>query len=144
MYTDVFFDFDRNITKAKSKSQITTYRRSNLVTESGYVGNGDEIFIVGESDNAIQVLYPLIAGGYKISWIPIDKLSELFVEHMPGDINGDGVVNTKDLTRLMKYLSGEEVDVVSEAADVNGDGAVNGKDLTRLMKYISGKEAEIF
>ena len=63
---------------------------------------------------------------------------------MPGDINGDGVVNTKDLTRLMKYLSGEEVDVVSEAADVNGDGAVNGKDLTRLMKYISGKEAEIF
>ena len=108
------------------------------------IGNGDEIFIVGESDNAIQVLYPLIAGGYKISWIPIDKLSELFVEHMPGDINGDGVVNTKDLTRLMKYLSGEEVDVVSEAADVNGDGAVNGKDLTRLMKYISGKEAENF
>lgn len=142
--TSVFFDFDRNITKAKSKSQITTYRRSDLVTESGYVGNGDEIFIVGESDNAIQVLYPLIAGGYKISWIPIDKLSELSVEHMPGDINGDGVVNTKDLTRLMKYLSGKEVDVVSEAADVNGDGAVNGKDLTRLMKYISGEETEIY
>ena len=44
----------------------------------------------------------------------------------------------------MKYLSGEEVDVVSEAADVNGDGAVNGKDLTRLMKYISGEETEIY
>lgn len=79
--TSVFFDFDRNITKAKSKSQITTYRRSDLVTESGYVGNGDEIFIVGESDNAIQLLYPLIAGGYKISWIPIDNNSRQCDKH---------------------------------------------------------------
>ena len=61
-----------------------------------------------------------------------------------GDINGDGSVNNKDLTRLMKYISGEDVDVVAVTVDTNGDGNVNNKDLTRLMKYISGEDVEIF
>lgn len=72
----------------------------------------------------------------------IDKLSA--PNYISGDINGDRVVNSKDLTRLMKYLSGENVDVVVEVLDVNGDGTVNSKDLTRLMKYLSGEDVTIF
>lgn len=53
-----------------------------------------------------------------------------------GDVNGDGAVNSKDLTRLMKYVAGENVEIYG--GDINGDGTVNAKDLTRLMKYISG------
>lgn len=64
-------------------------------------------------------------------------------EYTPGDINGDDTVNNKDLTRLMKYLSGEEVEVVESALDINGDGVINNKDLTRLMKYLAGEEVEI-
>lgn len=62
---------------------------------------------------------------------------------VPGDINGDGIVNNKDLTRLMKYLSGEDVSVISENLDVNGDGVVNNKDLTRLMKYCAGESVQL-
>ena len=54
----------------------------------------------------------------------------------PYDVNGDGYVNSKDLARLMKYIAGEKVEVVS--ADVNSDGAVNSKDLARLMRYMAG------
>lgn len=53
-----------------------------------------------------------------------------------GDVNGDGTVNSKDLTRLMKYVAGENIEIYG--GDINGDGTVNAKDLTRLMKYISG------
>ena len=64
-------------------------------------------------------------------------------EYTPGDINGDGIVNNKDLTRLMKYLAGENVTVVEAALDINGDGIVNNKDLTRLMKYLAGENVTI-
>ena len=63
--------------------------------------------------------------------------------HVPGDINGDGEVNNKDLTRLFKYLTGYDVDVLEVALDVNGDGSVNNKDQTRLFRYLSGWDVEI-
>lgn len=57
----------------------------------------------------------------------------------PGDLNGDGQVNTMDLIRLMKYISGVEVDVAPGSADVNGDGKENTMDLIRLMKLVNGE-----
>ena len=63
----------------------------------------------------------------------------------PGDINGDGKVDVKDLVRLMRVLAGDkniESDPVMN--DTNGDTKVDTKDLIRLMKYLSGQDVEIF
>lgn len=61
-------------------------------------------------------------------------------ENLIGDINGDGKVNSKDLTRLMKIIAGVSGES-AENVDINGDGKVNSKDLTRLMKMIAGDTA---
>ena len=73
-----------------------------------------------------------------------EEIPQLTPAVQPGDINGDGVLNSKDLTRLMKYLAGEDVAVEVSVLDVNGDGVVNNKDLTRLMKYLAGEDVQIF
>lgn len=52
------------------------------------------------------------------------------------DVNGDGEVGAADLTRLMKFISGQEV--TASVTDINGDGKTSASDLTRLMKYIAG------
>ncbi|MBO4693730.1 MAG: hypothetical protein J5659_05010 [Clostridia bacterium] len=64
--------------------------------------------------------------------------------HIPGDINGDGKVNNKDLTRLFQYLSGWNVTVNGEALDVNGDGNENNQDIARLFQYLSGWNVKVF
>ena len=63
--------------------------------------------------------------------------------HIPGDINGDGKVNNRDLTRLAQYLAGKNVDYVEGSLDVNGDGKVNNRDLTRLAQHLAGKVVEL-
>ena len=62
---------------------------------------------------------------------------------LPGDVNGDGVVNGTDLIRLRRYLAGENVEIVAENADVNGDGTINGMDLIRLRKYLAGEAVDL-
>lgn len=62
---------------------------------------------------------------------------------VPGDINGDGELNNKDLTRLFQQLSGWDVEVQEVAMDINGDGNIDNKDLTRLFQYLSGWDVEI-
>ena len=64
--------------------------------------------------------------------------------YIPGDINGDGEVNNKDVTRLRRYLKTHDVEVVEAALDVNGDGSLNNKDVTRLMRYIKHGDVQVF
>lgn len=54
-----------------------------------------------------------------------------------GDVNGDGVANNKDVTRLFQYLAKWSVTVNEATVDVNGDGVVNNKDVTRLFQYLA-------
>ena len=62
---------------------------------------------------------------------------------VPGDINGDGTCNNKDLTRFFQYLANWNVTVNEMATDTNGDGSVNMKDLTRLFQYLANWNVEI-
>ena len=64
--------------------------------------------------------------------------------YMPGDVNGDDKVNNKDNNRLLRYLAGDDVEVVLFACDVNGDGKINNKDNNRLLRYLAGDDVEIF
>jgi len=57
-----------------------------------------------------------------------------------GDLNGDGVINSKDVTLLRRYLAGGySVTLTNELiADVNKDGVVNAKDVTILRRFLAG------
>ena len=61
----------------------------------------------------------------------------------PGDINGDGAVDNKDVVTLFRQVSGYESEVNVIALDTNGDGEVNNKDIVVLFRYVSGSEAEL-
>ena len=57
-----------------------------------------------------------------------------------GDINLDGKINSKDLTRLEKYIAETiELEKINQlAADTKVDEKVNSKDITRLEKHLAG------
>jgi hypothetical protein len=56
---------------------------------------------------------------------------------IPGDVNEDGIVNTKDAVLLFRYIARWDVDVDSAALDTNGDNKINTKDAVQLFRYIA-------
>ena len=65
------------------------------------------------------------------------------VTYIPGDVNGDGEVNNKDLGVLRRWLNDWDVEIDELAADVNRDGAVNNKDLGILRRYLNDWDVEL-
>ena len=60
--------------------------------------------------------------------------------NMPGDVNGDGVLNTEDVTDMVNHLldpdSSTWDDYQLAAADLNGDGIIDIKDLTVMINLL--------
>ena len=54
----------------------------------------------------------------------------------PGDVNGDGKVNNRDLGLLQKYLNGASIEI-SAATDLDGNGKINNRDLGLLQKLLN-------
>lgn len=60
------------------------------------------------------------------------------IDYTPGDANGDGVVNGKDVTLIRRYNAQYEVEINEDAANVNDDGKINGVDVTLIRRYNAG------
>lgn len=58
----------------------------------------------------------------------------------PGDANGDGEIDMKDLLTVRRFTASviDESEIIYENADVNGDGDVDMKDLLSIRMYIAG------
>ena len=54
---------------------------------------------------------------------------------IPGDINGDGIVNVSDVTALVNHILNEDYSN-AEICDINGDGVVNVSDVTDLVSLM--------
>ena len=70
------------------------------------------------------------------------------IDVLIGDVNGDGVIDGRDLIRLRKYLAnldeetGESTAEITAGADCTGDGIIDGRDLIRLRKYLANLDEE--
>lgn len=54
-----------------------------------------------------------------------------------GDANGDGILNARDISAIMKYMLGNTPKGFSDAgADYNGDGSINARDISGIMKAL--------
>ena len=62
---------------------------------------------------------------------------------LPGDINGDGEVDNKDVVALFRYVSGYDDSVNEIALDTNGDGEADNKDVVFLFRYFSGHDIKL-
>ena len=69
------------------------------------------------------------------AWVKFNKLL-----YAKGDINGDGSVNSADITALSNYVIGRTTAAdLKGDLDVNGDGFINVADVAAIIRIIVGK-----
>ena len=136
VFPDNAFSYDTNVTfdvmsnnTANGTLLIMTFKVADNAPEDSYeVGiTVRECYNYNEDD----VYVTSVNGAITVSSI------------LYGDVNGDGVIDGKDVIRLRKYLAafddetGTSTVEIGAGADCNGDGKVDGKDLVRLRKYLA-------
>ncbi|MCP4582425.1 MAG: hypothetical protein GY839_12510 [candidate division Zixibacteria bacterium] len=58
---------------------------------------------------------------------------------LPGDMNGDGLFNSTDVTKLVSFLGGTgSLPDTAMRMDTNCDGLIDGTDVTTMMNYFKG------
>ncbi len=57
-------------------------------------------------------------------------------EAIPGDVNSDGLVNSRDSATLLLYLNNEPVECDANAADTDGNGVITTADSERILKHL--------
>ena len=69
-----------------------------------------------------------------------------------GDVNGDGIVDSKDITQILRYISNKSSVVSTDSEDIfyrkyvanvtalsENDTIIDSKDATQILRYISNK-----
>lgn len=67
----------------------------------------------------------------------------VITDYIPGDVNGDGEVNIRDASAILRFKSGHTVNVIEAALDVNGDGEVSIRDASAILRYCTGQNVEL-
>ena len=70
----------------------------------------------------------------------VTEIPILVPETLLCDVDGDGVVTSKDVRALKQYLSGllNDEDIVTANSDVNSDGVISAKDIRDLKRLLTG------
>lgn len=81
----------------------------------------------GVSEATVEIIRETFVEGYESDYL----------KENAGDANGDGRINAKDVTAVMKAIVGKSAPgYIERLADANGDGKINAKDVSLLMKRI--------
>ncbi len=107
------------------------------VSGSGYLAvlHFHSIGSIGQSSNinlSNGTLSNNLAEGIPATWI--GDLVQISV--IPGDANGDGVVNAIDITKVERIIAG--LDPPTPGADANLVGNINAIDITKVERIIAG------
>lgn len=119
-------------------AQVKTYGQ-DLTLSSAVPTRTDYVFL-GWAEQAGAGEATIQPGSVYQANAPLTLYAVWEEDRLPGDVNGDKVVDGKDALRLLRYVADNPVEIVARNADVNGDGVVNGKDSLRLLKYIAEQD----
>ncbi|MBQ7603654.1 MAG: hypothetical protein IJU75_01745, partial [Clostridia bacterium] len=99
------------------------------------------------TENGTVVYVEFVAHEYEEEPNTTDNYGFIYLDNLNagtlyGDANGDGTVDSMDLTVVRQYLA-DPTAGASAGADANGDGSVDSMDLTLIRQYLADPSTQL-
>jgi hypothetical protein len=132
-----------------ASGEVVYQQSACFATVSLFDSSGKSVYITNtDADGAYTLAVPLVPAGtlytlvvtkpgylsYTVKNLSLgagEHIEAIDISQLAGDINGDGIVNSIDLTYLLSEFN--RAPQLYQYADINGDGLVNSVDLTYLL-----------
>lgn len=133
---------DSHFWNATAKAKIVTLKAtidSSVSCQLIVARSGDKRFSVGYDDGSGSGVQPY----YEVA---VNSQAVNLSGALLGDVNGDGVVDTRDVLRLRLAVAKRITLAPAEnlAADVNGDNAVDARDVLRLRLFVAKRISQLY
>ncbi|MBR5087118.1 MAG: hypothetical protein IKX31_08955 [Muribaculaceae bacterium] len=103
-------------------------------------GSTGEFKVIGDSGEGNEISTQQVTTARNKRWLPMKKQNGNWVEittSIPGDVDGDGIVTSVDITALYNYLlNGDSSSIVN--GDQDGDGTITSVDVTIIYNILLG------
>ena len=103
-------------------------------------GSTGEFKVIGGADEGNEISSQQVTTARDKRWIPKKYQNGNWVEittSIPGDVDGDGIVTSVDITALYNYLlNGDSSSIVN--GDQDGDGTITSVDVTIIYNILLG------
>lgn len=132
--------------KAESTGNLTSSKTFTLTCVSSSGGSASDSATVNVSSSPVNnsAKYPLIVSksGVGLGTVFSDLVGINCVANMPGlkpeyDINGNGVYDSDDASKISKIVSGLDVCPAGKICDINGNGTIGVEDAMLLGQTIN-------
>lgn len=126
-------------TKGTSDYKFVLMSKNN----DSYIGkiNGSELSLEG-----LEYYIEVFDGTNKVNKGSSEVPYEVVVKEdaalmLKGDVDGDGIISTKDALMIMKHIEGKLIlkDDEFKRADLNDDKKLNASEALKILQYINGK-----
>ena len=131
-----------NRTTPSQEYVIGIYPYTTLATFISNFSNSPSGLEVFDETGLVQITDPtdIIATGMKVNLVVASVTEESLTIVVRGDVNGDTVITSADVTHVKKYITGIEIPDHYQflASELIHDGYITSDDPTILSEYISG------
>ena len=112
------------------QAQTLNFTRWNIM----YIRVQQNPAIWGSYEGEVQNVRGYIAERFQ--WMD-NKLENTSGDHaLLGDVNDDGQISIGDITIMIDYLLGDDIDIYFDGADMDKNGEIGISDLTELIDYL--------
>lgn len=138
-------EYSLNVSDSISSINVsaTTVNRNASVSGTGTINlepGTNKIGLVVTAQNGKQRIYNITVnrGAATSTTTPSTPSAGTSV----ADLNGDSVINYKDIVKLQRVIMGLEQssDQIMKIGDINKDGVINYKDIVKVQRHIMGLE----